>query len=83
MTRRKMKAAAPEVDMHGVYPPGHFTQGVTSAKFLVGWAPAQHARSTARNADDARRGVDAGKAFGGRATMGLPGTPKGPKPGRM
>lgn len=76
---KSKRAAAQPV----AYEADHFTRGIASSTFLVGWKPDDPPPSTARSSADARRGVERGKAFGGFITMGMPGTPKTPKPGRM
>jgi hypothetical protein len=61
------------------YQPGHFTKGIS--EWLKGWKPTDWAIKGQRPAHeltaDAQRGVEMGKAFGGRVTMDLPNTPHG------
>ncbi|MBL8360703.1 MAG: hypothetical protein JNN18_09445 [Rubrivivax sp.] len=66
------------------YPPGHFTRGITSSTFLVGWVPSSSGKVNSGSTLGGHKAVETGTAFGGRVTMDLPKTPHGNKPpGRM
>ena len=76
----KRRKPAPAV----TYAPGHFTRGITSATFLVGWTPTSWGRENVGSAMGGHKAVETGTAFGGRITMDLPGTPStNSKPGSM
>ena len=66
------------------YPPGHFTRGITSATFLVGWTPSTGSKANPGSVIGGLVASEKQTAFGGRITMDLPRTPSGNrKPGRM
>lgn len=76
-TSGKRRRPAPTVD----YPPGHFTRGIGTGRWLPGWTPtnwrANGIRPSHELSADASRAVEAGTAFGGRITLDLPKTPHG------
>jgi len=75
----KRRTPAPAV----TYPPGHFTRGITSATFLVGWTPSTSSKANPGSVIGGLAASEKQTAFGGRVTMDLPGTPGNRKPGTM